>query len=142
MPKKAKSGSKTGKKKGYSTKSGKKLYYGLSKTPKGKAKATAPSSLRNKQVRRYGEYEVPHRIMSAYLKAHHMPPANYSKSSKVIAKAPKAKKAPVKRVTRAKTSGSKTSKRAPSAYNKFMAEKRKAGMSMAEVGAAWRAMKK
>jgi len=62
---------------GRSARTGKKLYYGIKKVPKNHKIASSGSSLRHKQVRRFGEYEVPHRQMIAYAKAHHLPKPNY-----------------------------------------------------------------
>lgn len=128
MPRK-RSGSKTKKRTGSKTvkrkRSGsKKLYYGIEHKPKGRVYAKSNQALAHKQVRRYGEYEVPHRQMASYLKAHHLPPANY-----------KTRRGGSK-TSRPKKSGSK---RRPSAYNKFIAEKTRGGhMTLTEAAREWK----
>lgn len=58
---------------------GKRLYFGIEKMPKGRIHAPAKTTLEKGFARRYGEYQIPPSIMVPYLKARHLPPPNYKR---------------------------------------------------------------
>jgi hypothetical protein len=110
-----------------------KRYYGIGNKPKGMNYGNAQSSLNKKQVRRYGEYEIPHPKMIAYLKARGLPPPDYAKygvKSKGGSKS-------VKKVVK----GSNKRGKPLTEYQKFVATHKKKGVTMAQVAAKWRAKK-
>ncbi len=78
--KKASGGSKTAKKPASTRKRIAKkstvgdVYYGIGRKPKGTRYGKPAGALKARQVRRFGEYEVPHKMMDEYLVAHHMKP--------------------------------------------------------------------